>query len=136
LAEKDLTVSVKTSGSDEIGRLSVALNTSVGAMRDVLRSVVRGAEMLSAATTEINARSVQSAENAHTQSDKTSQIAAAAQKMTATIGEISRNAENAADASRKSAETARGAEEAVETLKDLASLASDLDSMIRQFRLE
>ena len=106
LAEKDLTVSVEEIGSDEIGRLSVALNTSVASIRSVMLSFARGAETLSAATVEISARSVQSAGNAHTQSSKTNQIAAAAQEMTATIGEISHNAESAAHASRESAETA------------------------------
>jgi len=106
VAEKDLTVSVDECGTDEIGRLSSALNTSVASMRSVLQSVAQGAETLSAATVEISARSVQSAGNAHTQSSKTNQIAAAAQEMTATIGEISHNAESAAGASRLSAETA------------------------------
>jgi methyl-accepting chemotaxis protein len=106
LAEKDLTVSVAESGSDEIGRLSAALNTSVASMRCVLQSVAQGAETLSAATAEISTRAVEQAGNAHTQSSKTNQIAAAAQEMTATIGEISHNAESAAGASRISAETA------------------------------
>jgi methyl-accepting chemotaxis protein len=106
LAEKDLTVGVAESGADEIGRLSTALNTSVASMRSVLQSVARGAETLSAATTQISARSIQSAGNAHNQSSMTNQIAAAAQEMTATIGEISHNAEGAASASRISAETA------------------------------
>jgi len=106
VAEKDLTVSVEVSGSDEIGRLSAALNTSVASMRAVLQSVAQGAETLAAATTQISARSIQSAGNAHTESSKINQIAAAAQEMTATIGEISHNAEDAAGASRQSAETA------------------------------
>jgi len=106
LSQKDLSVSVDESGADEIGRLSSALNISVTTMRSVLQSVSQGAEMLSAATTEISARAVQSAGNANTQSSKTNQIAAAAQEMTATIGEISHNAESAASASRVSAETA------------------------------
>ena len=106
VADNDLTVSVDESGTDEIGRLNTALNTSVASMRKVLQSVAQGAETLSAATTEISARAVQSAGNAHTQSSKTNQIAAAAQEMTATIGEISHNAESAAVASRVSAETA------------------------------
>jgi methyl-accepting chemotaxis protein len=106
LAGKDLTVSVDTDRSDEVGRLSAALNTSVAAMRGVLVTVAQSAETLSAATTEISAKSIQSASNAHTQSSKTNQIAAAAQEMTATIGEISHNAESAASASRTSAETA------------------------------
>jgi methyl-accepting chemotaxis protein len=106
VAEKDLTVSVAECGSDEIGRLSAALNTSVASMRSVLQSVAQGAETLSAATAEISTRAVEQAGNAHTQSSKTNQIAAAAQEMTATIGEISHNAESAAGASRISAETA------------------------------
>jgi methyl-accepting chemotaxis protein len=106
LAAKDLTTYVKVNGTDEIGRLSEAVNTCAASMRSVLLSVSQGAETLSAATTEISARSVQSAGNAHTQSSKTNQIAAAAQEMTATIGEISHNAESAARASRSSAETA------------------------------
>jgi methyl-accepting chemotaxis protein len=106
LAEKDLTVQVEESGSDEIGRMTSALNTSVASMRAVLHSVFRGMETLSAATSQISARSVQTAGNAKTQSSKTNQIAAAAQEMTATIGEISQNAESAAGSSRESAETA------------------------------
>ena len=106
VAEKDLTVRVEESGTDEIGRLATALNTSVEAMSAVLQSVAQGAETLSAATAEISARSIQSAANAHTQSCQTNQIAAAAQEMTVTIGEISHNAESAAGASRLSAETA------------------------------
>ncbi|MGA3262996.1 MAG: methyl-accepting chemotaxis protein [Terracidiphilus sp.] len=106
VAHKDLTAGVDEAGTDEIGRLSSALNTSVASIRSVLQSVAQGAETLSAATTEISARSVQSAGNAHTQSSKTNQIAAAAQEMTATIGEISHNAESAAGASRASAQTA------------------------------
>ncbi len=106
LAGKDLTASVEVNGTDEIGRLGDALNTCVDSMRSVLKSVAEGAEMLSAATTEISARATETAGNAHTQSSKTNQIAAAAQEMTATIGEISHNAESAAGASRQSAETA------------------------------
>jgi methyl-accepting chemotaxis protein len=60
-------------------------------------------------------------------------IAAAATEQTAASGEIS---ESAGHISQLSTENAQGAEEAVEALKNLASLASDLDGMIRQFRLE
>lgn len=106
IADKDLTASVEEAGQDEIGRLCSALNTSVASMRSVLLSVARGAETLSAATTEISARSVETAGNARTQSSKTNQIAAAAHEMTATIGEIGHNSASAAAASRESAETA------------------------------
>jgi methyl-accepting chemotaxis protein len=106
LAAKDLSLNIPVTGSDELGHLGVAFNTYIASMREVMRSVAQGAETLSAATTEISARAVQNAGNAHTQSSKTNQIAAAAQEMTATIGEISHNAESAAVASRSSAEVA------------------------------
>lgn len=106
VAQKDLSASVHVERSDEIGRLTTALNTSVSSMREVLRSVAQGAETLSSATTAVSARSVQVAGNANMQSSKTNQIASAAQEMTATIGEISHNAESAARASCVSAETA------------------------------
>jgi len=106
MANKDLSVNVRVSGTDEIGQLGTALNTAVASMRSVLQSVAKGAEVLSSSTTEISTRAVQNAGNAHTESSKINQIAAAAQEMTATIGEISHNAESAACASRTSAQTA------------------------------
>jgi methyl-accepting chemotaxis protein len=129
LAEKDLTVRVEELGSDEIGRLSVALNTSVASIRGVMQSFAQGAETLSAATTEISTRAVQSAGNANTQSSKTNQIAAAAQEMTATIGEISHNAESAANASRESAETATqggAVMQAAATMEKIAAATSSV----------
>jgi methyl-accepting chemotaxis protein len=107
IAEKNLTVSVKARGKDEIGRLSTALNTTVASIRRVLQSVAQGAETLSAAAEELSTRSEQTSGNTRTQAGKTNQIAAAVQEMTATIAEISHNAETASSASRKSAETAR-----------------------------
>ena len=106
MAAKDMTANVSVTGTDELGLLGVAFNDSVAAMRTVLQSVAQGAETLSAATTEMSARAVQTAGNANMQSSKTNQIAAAAQEMTATIGEISHNAESASGSSRQSAETA------------------------------
>jgi methyl-accepting chemotaxis protein len=106
LAAKDLSASLRVTGTDEIGQLGEAFNHSVHTLREMVSSVGKGAETLSAATTEISARSVQTAGNANTQSNRTNQIAAAAQEMTATIAEISHNAAGAASASRASAETA------------------------------
>ena len=130
MAEKDLTASVRVSGTDEIGQLGDAFNTSVASVRAVLESVAQGADTLSAATTQISARSVQSAGNAHAQSSKTNQIAAAAQEMTATIGEISHNAESAAASSRESAATAEqgGAimQAAAITMEQIAAASSSV----------
>ncbi len=105
-AAKDLTAHVQVTGSDEIGRVGEAFNTSIESTRSVLQAVSQATQMLASATTEVSARAVQTSSNAHAQSNKTNQIAAAAQEMTATIGEISHNAESAARSSLDSANTA------------------------------
>jgi methyl-accepting chemotaxis protein len=132
LAAKDLTAYVQATGTDEIGRVAEAFNSSVASMRSVLVSVAQSAETLSAATTEMSARSIQTAGNANTQSSKTNQIAAAAQEMTATIGEISRNAESAASSSRESAVTANqgGAvmQAAAATMEKIAAATSSVSN--------
>jgi methyl-accepting chemotaxis protein len=132
MAAKDITASVRVTGTDEIGRLGEAFNTSVASMRGVLQSVAQGAETLSAATTEMSARSIQAAGNAHTQSSMTNQIAAATQEMTATIGEISHNAENAASASRESAQTANQGGEVMQaaavTMKKISAATSTVSA--------
>jgi methyl-accepting chemotaxis protein len=107
LAGKDLTARVEASGKDEVGRLSMAINISVGAMQKVLQTIAQGAETLSAAAEQMSQHADQTRSSTEMQSGKTNQIAAAAQEMTATIGEISRNAENAVSASRSSAEMAK-----------------------------
>ena len=88
----------------------------------------------------MSARSIETAGNANTQSSKTNQIAAAAQEMTATIGEISHNAETAASASRVSADTASqgGAvmQAAAATMEKIAAATSTvsakMDSLARR----
>jgi methyl-accepting chemotaxis protein len=105
-AAKDLTVHLEDAGSDEVGRLSEAVNTSTNSMLKVLRTLARGADMLSSAAAELSQHAAASRENTRIQAGQISQIAAAAQQMTATIGEISHNAENASTSSRESAEAA------------------------------
>jgi len=106
IAAKDLTVAVEETGSDEVGRLAVALNETASEMRAMLTNVARAAETLSSAAEELSVRSTQTSGNTQTQTSKINQIAAAVQEMTATIGEISSNAGMASSASRKSALTA------------------------------
>lgn len=139
VAEKDLTANVAIDGSDEIGRMGDALNTSLDTLRSLLQSVAKSAETLSSATTEVSARSVQSAGNARTESSKINQIAAAVQEMTATIGEISHNAASATTASRASAETAqRGGvvmQAAAATMEKIASASNTVSDKMGSLAL-
>jgi methyl-accepting chemotaxis protein len=106
LARKDLTAHVDVVSDDEVGRLCVATNTCVSEMQEVIETLTHSAQTLSAAAEQMSQHSSQSHTNTAAQSNKTNQIAAAAQQMTATIGEISHNAESAVASSGESAEMA------------------------------
>jgi len=106
VADRDLSVSIIVQSSDEVGRLQTAVNATVDSMREVLIGIARDAETLSAASEQMSQHAIGTRNNTLNQSNKTSQIAAAASEMTATVGEISQNAEHAAEASRTSAEMA------------------------------
>jgi methyl-accepting chemotaxis protein len=125
LAAKDLTLHVKVTGTDEIGRMGDAINTCVASFKEVIGSVSDNTARLAEGASEVSARAVQSAGNARSESGKINQIAAAVQEMTATISEISHNAADASAASRDSAETAEqgGAvmRAAAETMEHIAA---------------
>lgn len=106
MAAKDLRINAKITGTDELGRLGIALNNCAASLREVLGSVSEDAAKLYDGASNVSALATQSAGNARSQSGKINQIAAAVQEMTATISEISHNAEDASAASRTSAETA------------------------------
>jgi methyl-accepting chemotaxis protein len=142
VAEKNLDVSVEVGSHDEIGRLSVALNTTVESMRTALHTVAQTAQVLAGTAVELSVRSSQTSSNTHTQTAKINQIAAAVHEMSATIGEISSNAGAAASTSRSSAETAaRGGDvmqRAADTMAQIAeatgSVSGKMDSLANRSR--
>jgi methyl-accepting chemotaxis protein len=114
LAQRDLTVSVPPSGTDEIGRAGAALNTAVAELREVVvevtsasNGVTRSAGQVAATGSELTS----SAQDASGQAGAASlaaegishvvqTVAAGAEEMGASIGEISSNAQDAARAGR------------------------------------
>jgi methyl-accepting chemotaxis protein len=118
VAEKDLTQTLDLQSSDEVGQLAHSLNTTIHAFRAILQSLMHSSEVLSKDTSEMTASATQAAGNAHTQSSKINQIAAAAQEMTATISEISHNVEAAASASLQSANTAEDGGKVMKSASD------------------
>jgi methyl-accepting chemotaxis protein len=132
VANKDLTDILEVHSTDEVGRLSSALNATIHAMREVLGAIMKGSETLSSATEEISVRSTQAANNTKSQSRLTETVAAAAQEMTITIGEISQNSSQAATASRESARAAsdggRVMEGTATTMKKIASSTTEMTS--------
>jgi methyl-accepting chemotaxis protein len=118
VADKDLSKTIEIQSKDELGQLGHSLNTTIHSFRTVIHALTQSSEVLSRDTTEMTASATQAAGNAHTQSARINQIAAAAQEMTATIGEISHNVEAAASASLQSANTAENGGKVMKSAAD------------------
>jgi len=128
VADKDLTHSLDLDTRDELGVMAASLNTTIGAVSEILSTVTACSDSLAAATFGLTQNASDSSANAKDLSSQSQQVAATSEEMTATIGEISENAERAAEASRNSA---RGAEqggkvidESSETMNRIAASTS------------
>jgi len=114
LAGRDLTVTVPPSGADEIGRAGTALNSAVAELRGVIVEVTGASHEVSRSAAQVattGGELTASARDASGQADAASAaavgithvvqtVAAGAEEMGASIGEISGNAQEAARAGR------------------------------------
>lgn len=140
VAGKDLSETLEVASSDEVGRLSASVNTTIESFREVLASIARSTELLAGATTEISAGAEQSASGAKGQAGHIHQVATTMEEMTTTCSEISRNAQEAAIASRDSASSAaqggRVVDQTVGTIRRLhegtTAVSDQMDSLARR----
>jgi methyl-accepting chemotaxis protein len=108
ISRGDLTgADIAVKSSDELGRLTVAINRMKQSLRAMIGSAARSAAQMAQACEEISASASQQAQGASVQRDQTSQVSAAMQEMSATVEEVSLSSVRAADAARAAAETAR-----------------------------
>jgi methyl-accepting chemotaxis protein len=129
LAARDLTATLKVNSTDELGVMAGALNRTIDVFRATLGKISQSAEQLAGASEEISASATLTADGARVQSDRTSQVAAAMQQMSATIHEISSNSQHASDASVGAAGAARKGGLVVE--ETLATMRGIADSTTR-----
>jgi len=70
---------------DEIGLLSKSIQTMVTSLRDVLKSISGGIQVMSSSSAELSANSSQMSNGSHQASGKAHAVAAAAEQMTANV---------------------------------------------------
>ena len=105
VASGDLTTQVAVSRQDELGILQSTMQRMTGNLRALISELRDGVVQMASAAEELSAITQQTRAGATAQKIETEQIATAMQQMTATIGEVARNAglasHSARDATRK-----------------------------------
>ena len=129
VANGDLTAQVAVERKDELGLLQATMQRMTGNLRDLIGELKDGVVQMASAAEELSAITEQTRAGATTQKIETEQIATAMQQMTATIGEVARNAGQASGAAREATLKTREGDQAVgQVITQIEALAQEVDT--------
>ncbi len=126
----DLTQPLTTEGNDAIARLGKAFNSFTEKMRESLKEVAQNAQQTLQNAEMVANTSIANKEFIQTQSDNTTQVAAAMEEMTANIQEVSSNADAAEQAAIDAQKnTSAGKAIVSSTIDEIEHLSADIDEV-------
>ena len=127
IAKGDLTQPIQIDGTDEAGRLLLAMKTMQEKLRDTLQGISGSATQLASAAEELNAVTDESARGLVQQNNEIEQAATAVNEMTSAVEEVARNAVSTSQASRNAATSAGDGRDLVqETVGAIERMSGDV----------
>ncbi|KPX25600.1 Methyl-accepting chemotaxis protein [Pseudomonas syringae pv. delphinii] len=127
IAKGNLTQPIQIDGSDEAGRLLLAMKTMQDKLRDTLQGISGSATQLASAAEELNAVTDESARGLVQQNNEIEQAATAVNEMTSAVEEVARNAVSTSQASRNAATSAGDGRDLVqETVSAIERMSGDV----------
>ncbi|RXT66643.1 methyl-accepting chemotaxis protein [Pseudomonas syringae] len=127
IAQGNLTRPISIDGTDEAGRLLLAMKTMQDKLRDTLQGISGSATQLASAAEELNAVTDESARGLAQQNDEIEQAATAVNQMTSAVEEVARNATSTSQASRSAATSAGDGRDLVqETVSAIERMSGDV----------
>jgi methyl-accepting chemotaxis protein len=140
VASGNLSVTIDSTRTDEVGRLMAALATMVTGLRDLVRGIETGANDIASSAHELSSVTDQTSIGINQQKQETDQVATAMNEMTATVADIARNAEQAFEVARSAADQAKEGDQAVShtvsRISDLSREVGDTMGKIRELQAE
>lgn len=136
IADGDLRVTVDYDGKDEIGRLVVNMKKMILTFNDMTNGLLSSANNVVSAVDVLKSRALKTAEGARNQSGQAAQIATAAEEMSQTILDISKNATEVSEKASEAMDVADAGKElsgnAVETVNRVHTRTADLADMVNK----
>jgi methyl-accepting chemotaxis protein len=127
IAGSDLSREVLVSGGDEAGRLLKALAQMQENLRNTILQISESSTQLASAAEEMTAVTEESSRGMVSQNDEVNQAATAVTQMSAAVDEVARNAESASDESQRTQGfTQTGLAHVAQTLKSIQSLSGNV----------
>lgn len=129
IAAGDLTRPIEVDGKDEPARLLEALSIMQQNLRKTIEMISGSATQLASAAEELSAVTEESSRGLQQQNDEVEQAATAVNEMTAAVEEVARNAVSTSQASQQSTDTARqGRDKVVQTVQAIQAMTQDVQT--------
>jgi len=129
IAEGNLTRPIKIDGTDEAGRLLLAMQKMQEKLRDTLMRISGSATQLASAAEQLNAVTDESARGLAQQDNEIEQAATAVNEMTSAVEEVARNAVSTSEASKNATASAGDGRDLVqETVNAIERMSDDVQS--------
>lgn len=109
----DLTVKFEAKNNDEIGHISKQLNKLTETFNDLISGLIQGSMNVITSVDILRLKSYKTSQGAKSQSEQSSAIAAAAEEMNQTIGDIAKNASISSETSERAVLSAAKGKEIV-----------------------
>ena len=123
----DLTLRLNESGEKEVQNLSIAFNSFIEKIQNLIIQVSTTSGQLISEMKQLTELSVDTKLNVNQQEGKIEQVATAMNEMTATVQEVARNAHNASDSAQAAdAESSKGQKVVGEVTSSINALAKDV----------
>lgn len=135
IAGSDLSKEVRVSGTDEAGRLLKALAQMQQNLRSTIVQISDSSTQLASAAEEMTAVTEESSRGLVSQNDEVNQAATAVTEMSAAVDEVARNAESASEESKRTQGfTQAGLERVAQTLKAIQRLSGNVENTSEQIQ--
>ena len=135
IATGDLTQRIDFESRDEIGGLTDNVNSMVSDMNEALSQVVATSDRVSGSISSLAESADQILNGSKDQAQKTGQVAAAMEEMSATVTEVAQNASNVASAAKEATNVAvQGGDIVRKTIQGMEKIAATVESSARIMR--
>jgi methyl-accepting chemotaxis protein len=135
IAGSDLSREVLVSGTDEAGRLLKALAQMQENLRATILEISESSTQLASAAEEMTAVTEESSRGLVAQNDEVNQAATAVTEMSAAVDEVARNAESASEESKRThGFTEVGLDRVAQTLKSIQKLSGNVENTSDQIQ--
>lgn len=135
IANSDLSHDIHVNGADEAARLLKALEQMQKNLRSTIVEISDSSTQLASAAEEMTAVTEASSRGLVSQNDEVNQAATAVTQMSAAVDEVARNAESASEESKRTQGfTGAGLERVAQTLKSIQRLSSNVEQTSEQIQ--